>query len=468
MSNTNLIHAKRQKNDEFYTQLRDIEKEMQAYLDYDLDVFRGKTILLPCDDPTWSNFTKYFALNFERLGLKKLISTSYAADGHGKVFVLDGENELQWEYLTGDGDFRSDEVTALRDEADMVITNPPFSLFREFMVWLSEGDVLFSVIGNKNAITYKDVFPLIKDNKMWVGNRSMSDGFLFSLPKSSQYETLEGKPGSRYRIVDGEILGSAPAMWFTNIQHGRRNEPLKLMTQAENEKYNKRIISNPNSYKKYDNYDAIEVPTTSGIPSDYTGVTGVPISFLDKYCPEQFEIVKFRHGDDGKDLRIVTLGEKQVTPYFRILIRHTKPAAQDAIEAPAASGIPSDHSGVMGVPISFLDKYCPEQFEILGLTTGRSEFDEVSYPTKRYVNAVQHNTNGTTSNGSKVNTRATIVDENPTSTYYTADNQNKPMTIVYARILIRHINPATQEAAVPLAQVHTLETATPAPQQMAA
>ena len=360
MSNTNLIHAKRQKNDEFYTQLDDIQREMQAYLEYDPDVFRDKTILLPCDDPTWSNFTKYFAERFESLGLKKLISTSYAADGgHGKVFVLDDENELQWEYLTGDGDFRSAEVTALRDEADIVITNPPFSLFREFMVWLNEGDVLFSVIGNKNAITYKDVFPLIKDNKMWVGNRSMSDGFLFSLPKSSQDEVLEGNPGSRYRVVDGEILGSAPAMWFTNIQHGRRNEPLKLMTQSDNEILNKRIINNPNSYKKYDNYDAIEVPATSGIPSDYVGVMGVPISFLDKYCPEQFEIIGC--SDNGAVDEIIKLS------HFK---RHNEP----------------------------------------------------------YVESKK----------------------------------------VYKRIFIRHINPVTQGAAVQLAQVHTLETATPEPQQMAA
>lgn len=336
MSNTNLNKAKREKNDEFYTQLRDIETEMNAYLEYDPNVFRDKTILLPCDDPTWSNFTKYFAEQFETLGLKKLISTSYAADGgHGKVFVLDGENELQWEYLTGDGDFRSAEVTALRDEADIVITNPPFSLFREFMVWLTEGDVLFSVIGNKNAITCKGIFPLIKDNKMRVGNRSMSDSFLFILPKYSQDETLEGKPGSRYRVVDGEIMGSAPAMWFTNIQHGRRHEPLKLTTQTDNETSNNRISKNPNSYKSYDNYDAIEVPSTSGIPSDYTGVMGVPISFLDKYCPEQFEIIGTTESEgvglsrglhDGSDVKQATVENKKL--YKRIFIRHIKPTVQ--------------------------------------------------------------------------------------------------------------------------------------------
>ena len=336
MSNTNLNKAKREKNDEFYTQLDDIQREIQAYLDYDPGVFRDKTILLPCDDPTWSNFTKYFAERFETLGLKKLISTSYAADGgNGKVFVLDGENELRWEYLTGDGDFRSTEVTALRDEADMVITNPPFSLFRDFVAWLKEGDVLFSVIGNKNAITCKGIFPLIKDNTLWVGNRSMSDDFLFGLPKSSQDEMLEGKPGSRYRVVDGEIMGRVPALWFTNIQHGRHHKPLKLTTQADNEKHNKRIVNNPNSYKKYDNYDAIEVPATSGIPSDYVGVMGVPISFLDKYCPEQFEIIGCSESEgvglsrglhDGSAVKQAAVENKKL--YKRIFIRHINPVVQ--------------------------------------------------------------------------------------------------------------------------------------------
>ena len=314
MSNTNLHKAKREKNDEFYTQLDDIQREMQAYLDYDPDVFRGKTILLPCDDPGWSNFTKYFALNFERLGLKKLVSTSYAADGgHGKVFVLDGENELQWEYLAGDGDFRSTEVTALRDGADIVITNPPFSLFREFMVWLSKGDVLFSVIGSMNAITYKEIFPLIKDNKLWLGRGKDKGG------NSMWFEVPEDYPQNKHQRVkdDGTRVIPVSSKWFTNIEHGRRHKPLKLATQAENEIHNKRITSNANSYKKYGNYDAIEVPATSGIPSDYVGVMGVPISFLDKYCPEQFEIVGHIGTPSVEDRRL----------YKRMLIRRTRARA---------------------------------------------------------------------------------------------------------------------------------------------
>ena len=332
MSNTNLHKAKRAKNDEFYTQLDDIQREMNAYLEYDPNVFRDKTVLLPCDDPTWSNFTKYFALNFETLGLKKLISTSYAADGgNGKVFVLDGENELQWEYLAGDGDFRSAEVTALRDEADMVITNPPFSLFREFMAWLVEGDVEFAVIGSMNAITYKELFPLIKDNTLWIGATGM---------KSITYEVpVEGDVGPGQFEENGkryQKMGNT--CWSTNIEHGRRHEPLNLMTQADNAMFNKRIMNNANSYKKYDNYDAIEVPTTSGIPSDYTGVMGVPISFLDKYCPEQFEIVGMQSsaGYDAGIVGIPMIGSGDARPivngkntYARILIRHINSAEQD-------------------------------------------------------------------------------------------------------------------------------------------
>ena len=334
MSNTNLNKAKREKNDEFYTQLDDIETEIQAYLEYDPDVFRDKTVLLPCDDPDWSNFVKYFAERFESLGLKKLISTSYASDGgNGKVFVLGGENELQWEYLRGDGDFRSDEVTALRDEADMVITNPPYSLFREFMAWLNEGDVLFSVIGNFNSITYKEIFPLIQDNKMWLGQPVPRGSMWFTIP-DNMVDSISKRDKTCFRIEDGQAQARRPACWFTNIEHGRRHEPLRLMSMKENQKYNKQIIANVNSYKQYDNYDAIEVPVVAGIPSDYAGVMGVPISFLDKYCPEQFEIVgcSYNYGrPEGWDESISMSGTIDGNNvYKRILIRHINPEAQEA------------------------------------------------------------------------------------------------------------------------------------------
>lgn len=328
MANQNLAQAKSAKNDEFYTQYHDIEKEVNAYLEFDPDTFRDKVVLLPCDDPEWSNFTKYFAQNFERLGLKRLVSTSYAPDSKliktayqptlfessapqfdasktqvkGKIFILDKDktgdgridvNDLEWHYLEGDGDFRSKEITRLRDEADIIVTNPPFSLFREFLVWIVEADKKFLIIGNKNCLTYKEVFPLFKDNKIWIGKTPMSEDLLFGIPKTIADELVQnGKEGSKYRIVDGQVLGRSTSVWFTNLDHGRRHQPLPLMTMADNLKFSKhKEIKGKTAYDRYDNYDAIEVPYTDAIPSDYEGAMGVPISFLDKYCPEQFEIV---------------------------------------------------------------------------------------------------------------------------------------------------------------------------------
>ena len=295
--NSNLSKAKNTKNDEFYTQYNDIEKEIQAYLDYDPSVFQGKTILLPCDDPDWSNFTKYFTKNFEKFGLKMLISTSYAKDKsvkQGKIFVLDKDSnqdgkvdieDLQWQYLEGTGDFRTDEIKALRDEADIIITNPPFSLFREFLAWIVEAKnkKQFTIIGSMNVITYKDVFPLIKDNEMWLGNGFHAGNAFFAIPIEKQYASG----------VFDEATGLVKfrnCCWFTNIDHGRRHQPLQLMTMADNLKFNKKI-KDKNAYQKYDNYDAIEVPVTLAIPSDYKSIMGIPISFLDKYSPEQFEIL---------------------------------------------------------------------------------------------------------------------------------------------------------------------------------
>ena len=326
MGNSNLNSAKRDKNDEFYTQWKDIETEMNAYLEYNPDIFRDKVVLLPCDDPTWSNFTKYFALRFDYLGLKKLISTSYAPNSNksgqfytpqeslfegleydeetdferGKIFILENDektkdgvvniDDIQWEYLEGDGDFRSPEITKLRDEADFVITNPPFSLFREFIDWVAEGDCKFSVIGNMNTVIKKDFFPLIKDRKVWLGANSpggsrKGNSLSFYLP------SVDGKEREEKTVS---------SWWYTNIPHGKRYEPLSLMTKADNERFNKKVTSNPHSYKKYDNYDVIEVPSTNAIPSDYKGVMGVPISFLTKYCPDQFEIIMMtRAGADN-------------------------------------------------------------------------------------------------------------------------------------------------------------------------
>lgn len=337
MANTNLANAKNAKNDEFYTQYNDIQKEINAYLEFNPDVFRGKIILLPCDDPEWSNFTKFFAQNFEAFGLKKLISTSYAVESkkikdwqptlfetespyydadksrtHGKIFVLDEDvngdgrfniNDLQWSYLEGDGDFRSDEVKALRDEADIIITNPPFSLFREFFAWIMEAGKKFVVICNKNCVSYKEVFPYIKDNLIWIGSTPMSQDLLFEVPKNMEDTYLkDGKEGSNYKIIDGKVFGRSTSIWIANIDHGRRHEPLPLMTMEDNIMYSKHKEIKGKGYVHYENYDAIDVPFYDAIPSDYNGLIGVPRSFLDKYCPDQFEIIGNAEGDAGKEL----------------------------------------------------------------------------------------------------------------------------------------------------------------------
>ena len=324
--NTSLSAAKSAKNDEFYTQYHDIEAEMNAYIEYNHDVFRDKTILLPCDDPEWSNFTKYFAANFRYLGIKKLISTSYAKgagnkqltlfeqesplfdaakhDTHGKLFTLtremDTTDEVRFDgYLNGDGDFRSEEVRKLRDEADVIITNPPFSMFREFLAWIMGGGKQFVILGNMNAITYKEVFPLLQHNKIWLGYKSLNTDMYFGVTDDYQQWLLANKKeGSAYKVIDGVVMGRlASACWFTNLDHGKRHERMLLDTMAHNLKYNKKLRRKlekdfgMTEYPRYDNYDAIEVPFTECIPSDYDGVMGVPITFMDKYNPEQFEII---------------------------------------------------------------------------------------------------------------------------------------------------------------------------------
>lgn len=320
--NRALSNAKRAKNDEFYTQWTDIEREMNAYLEYDPDVFRGKTVLLPCDDPEWSNFTKFFALHFRDYGLKKLISTSYAPKSNaggafyqptsfetaspgyskarslkrGRVMVLEADRngddridseDLQWAYLEGDGDFRSREVTALRDEADIVVTNPPFSLFRDFVAWLMDGEIKFSIIGNSNATKYSEIFPLIQQDKLWLGPTITSGDREFRVPESYPLEAA----GFRVDADGNKYIRVKSVRWFTNIDHGRRHEPLQLMTMADNIKFSRHKEVRGVGYPQYANFDAIEVGFTDAIPSDYEGVMGVPITFLDKYNPDQFEIL---------------------------------------------------------------------------------------------------------------------------------------------------------------------------------
>ncbi|MFA6919322.1 MAG: adenine-specific methyltransferase EcoRI family protein [Patescibacteria group bacterium] len=399
MANKNLTNAKRAKNDEFYTQYGDIQKEIEAYLEYNSDVFRGRVVYCNCDDPFESNFFRYFVLNFNKLGLKQLITTSYKPspiantqlslfgddktltkpkgrpkvtankfiinevhdiDGDGEFNLKDVAQQLkankhnEWTPLVKDGDFRSPECVELFKQSDIVVTNPPFSLFREYLKQLMDYSKKFVIIGNKNNITSKEIFPLIKANKMWSGKTEWSGGLWFV--------TMDD--GDVDKVIDGVNLKNVPAVWLTNLDHGRRHQPLPLMTMEENLKYSKhKEIKGKKAYDKYDNYDAIEVPFTDSIPSDY--------------------------------------------------------------------------DRVMGVPTSFLDKYNPDQFEIVGLTSGRDEFE--SRPSKRYLNPKQHNPNGTVTNGSKANTRATILLENiPSDIYYTADNASGPLRIAYARILIKH------------------------------
>ena len=305
---SNLNNAKKAKNDEFYTQLSDIEKEMAHYKDF----FKGKIVYCNCDDARESNFFQYFALNFEYLGLKKLITTGYKESGKGVVLIYEGDkngnkivedNEIIIRELDGDGDFRSEECIELLKECDVVVTNPPFSLFREYVAQLIKYGKKFLIIGNKNAITYKEIFPYIKNNELWLG---------FTNP-------------DEYRLPNGEITQSVKGLcrWFTNIPHNRRNTELDLFR-----KYNE------TDYPKYDNYDAIEVPKVTDIPMDYEGIMGVPITFLDKYCPTQFEIIgvcepainletlKKRDGfKEYKSRQINVNGVLCQKSYHRILIR---------------------------------------------------------------------------------------------------------------------------------------------------
>lgn len=387
MANKNLNAAKTAKKDEFYTQMADIERELQHYWPH----FRGKVVLCNCDDPYESNFFKYFALRFNQLGLKKLICTCYdgspfmgtelslfdqddtgeqkknaykveiteVADlnGDGAVDLSDVEyllrnNKNVLTFLKGNGDFRSRECVELMKEADVVVTNPPFSLFREYIAQLIDYDKKFLIIGSQNNVTYKEVFQLIMDNKVWLGYKS--GDMSFKVP--SDYEARETRywedeTGQKWRSL-GNIC------WFTNLDHNKRHEELDLVCRYS-----------PKEYPSYDNYDAININKVDSIPYDY--------------------------------------------------------------------------EGVMGVPITFFDKYNPNQFDILGMTTGRNEF--IARPTKRYINPIQINKDGSSTNGSKANTRATLLlpDIPSGRIYYVAENSEKPFEILYARILIRNKHPKT-------------------------
>lgn len=301
MANKNLQAAKTAKKDEFYTQLTDIEKELCHYKEH----FRDKVVLCNCDDPKVSFFFVYFVRNFKELGLKRLITTCYKncepdlfsdhTDEHAVWLDYQGGDDNNPDVkkvaatarpLKGDGDFRSQECIELLKQADIVVTNPPFSLFREYIAQLVKYDKKFLIIGNQNAITYKEVFPLFKNNKLWLGCSIHGGDREFQVPQdynaSQNYRIDEN--GNKFVRVRGP-------KWFTNLDYVDRHEPLILYKRYT-----------PEEYPTYENYDAIEVSKTSDIPCDYDGIMGVPITFMDKYCPDQFEIIGQTQGDSGKEL----------------------------------------------------------------------------------------------------------------------------------------------------------------------
>ncbi len=357
--NKNLTQAKKNKKDEFYTQLSDIERELKHYKKH----FKGKVVYCNCDDPRISNFFHYFSYNFEKLGLKKLITTCYKNKNMDLFSQNDSEEAIYLEYegdkngnnvpdveeigikpLKGDGDFRSEESIELLKEADIVVTNPPFSLFREYVAQLIKYDKKFIIIGHQNAITYKEIFKLIKENKMWLGYGFKGGATHFINKHYEDYATAGDHKEGMIRV--------SGVVWFTNLDINKRHEDLILYKKYNSEEY-----------PTYDNYDAININKTKDIPLDY--------------------------------------------------------------------------KGVMGVPITFLNKYNPEQFKLLGITSGRDEFEAV--PIKRYLNPKQINKDGTEINGSKANTRATLLHSNkPNGIYYIADNAKGYLSIVYARILIKN------------------------------
>ncbi|MCP5241590.1 MAG: adenine-specific methyltransferase EcoRI family protein [Zoogloeaceae bacterium] len=382
--NRSLSAAKKAKQDEFYTQYVDIQKEIEAYLEFDLDTFKGKIVYCNCDDPFESNFFKYFAANFNKLGLKKLITTSYDGspiagqgtlfpeynegngkrknpkalaviidhvkdeDGDGAANVTDvalflKRNNAARIALKGDegnypgGDFRSPECVAFLKQADIVVTNPPFSLFREYVAQLMEHKKKLLVIGNLNAIKYKVIFPHVQNDELWLGPTISSGDREFQVPESYPLDAAGWRVdenGTKFIRVKG-------VRWYTNLDHGRRHQPLSLMTMAENRKFNKKI-QGKSAYERYENYDAIEVPTTDSIPSDYDKTMGVPISFLDKYNPNQFEIIWQASGNTRASTPEAVLKRMGYSPhsddrggcailngkrtYDRVFIRHRKPA----------------------------------------------------------------------------------------------------------------------------------------------
>lgn len=348
--NQGLGAAKAAKRDEFYTLYTDIQKEVEAYLEFNEDTFRDKVVYCNCDDPFESNFFKYFAANFNRLGLKKLITTSYDgspiagaqlsfgeySEGNGKRekpkavaveieevtdFNCDSRTDIEdiklfltrnphtRTRLSEGGDFASAECVELLKQADIVVTNPPFSLFKEFVALLAEHKKKFLIIGNTNSITYLEIFPLIKANKMWLGCTNFNVGMFFEVPDHwERFHHIDKETGKKMARV-------STSCWFTNLDHGRRHQALNLMSMADNLKFSKNLKGKA-AYNRYINFDAIEVSMYKEIPSDFDGIMGVPVTFLDKYNPDQFEIIG--NSDDSEMMREIgvnTLGREFINEY---------------------------------------------------------------------------------------------------------------------------------------------------------
>lgn len=354
VTNANLHKAKKAKKDEFYTQLTDVSKEVVYYKHH----FKDKIVYCNCDDPTWSAFWKYFHMNFEALGLKKLISTHYdkTEPTYKMEYTGGDDNDIEVGVKTpleGNGDFRNQECLDLLDEADIVVTNPPFSLFREYVACLMEHKKKFLIIGNLNAITYKEFFPLLRDNKVWMGSTYFNGGAAYFVAPKELYDPSKMYNPKNAYLKDGLFYWRVNGVrWFTNLDYAERHEKKLFLWKNYS----------PEEYPKYDNYDAINVDKVNQIPCDY--------------------------------------------------------------------------DGVMGVPITFFDKYNPDQFEIIGIT----KRNMANYPMSiLYENVIQHNKDGTTKGGSKLNDVATLKQTNiPVNTvYYTADNTDGYLIAKYARILIR-------------------------------
>lgn len=481
MANNASLHAAGvAKQDEFYTQYDDIQNELNHYEKH----FEGKTVLCNCDDPFESNFCKFFLRNFNYLKLKRLICTSYSTSSvvgqqlslfdemdapveQGSGYVMDihevpmangrGVSDADIDVLLhskkrgvkkleGDGDFRSDECIKYLKQADIVVTNPPFSLFREYVAQLMKYEKHFLIIGNQNNVTYKEIFPLIQQNKIWLGWKFGDMAFRvpdYYEPRSTRFWVDEY--GKKWRSF-GTIC------WYTNLDHDKRHEELVLY---------RKYYGHEEDYPRYANYDAINVDKVSEIPCDYFEEMGVPITYLDKHNPEQFEIIGASRwlGKPMSEIApkgsYVAGGVRFYLPIENSQFVHVEreregrgatlplPLRQSCHQTPQSINDSMTESlssarcnGVMGVPITFLDKYNPEQFEIVGITLGNTVNYEM---TAIYENAVQHNKNGSTQGGSKVNTRAAIcVKDRPTDkVYYTADNVDGYLLSIYPRILIK-------------------------------